>query len=70
MLDIPTVTKLLIETFGLKEVALVRGVDLVQKMDGANLSKNKNHTSMGIRQIDIETKDPITGEYLFKDEGL
>ena len=25
---------------------------------------------MGIRLIDIETKDPVTGEYLFKDEGL
>ena len=39
-------------------------------MDDANLSKNENHTSMGIRLIDIETKNPITGEYLFKDEGL
>ena len=70
LLDIRVVIKLFIEAFGLKEVTLVRGVDLVQTMDGANLSKNENHTSVGIRLIDIETKDPITGEYLFKDEGL
>ena len=69
-LDIPTVIKLLIDAFGLKEVALVRPVALVQTMDGANLSKNENHTSMGIRLIDIETKDPVTNEFLFKDEGL
>ena len=25
---------------------------------------------MGIRLIDIETKDPVTGKYLFKEEGL
>ena len=25
---------------------------------------------MGIRLIDIENKDPVTGEYLFKDEDL
>ena len=70
MLDITTVIKLLIEAFGLEEVALVCGVDLVQTMDGANLSKNEIHTSMSIRLIDIDTKDSITGQYLFDDEGL
>ena len=45
-------------------------VNLVQTMDSANLLKNKNCISTGIRLIDIKTKDPITGEYLFKEKGL
>ena len=68
--DIPKVIKLLIEAFKLKEVVRQRRVDSAQTMDGEKLSKNRNHTSMGIRLTDIETKDPVTGEYLFKDEGL
>ena len=69
-LDLPKIAKLLIEAFGLEDVAKQRGVEFVQTMDGAKLSKNENHTSMGIRLIDIETKDPVTGKYLFQEGGL
>ena len=54
----------------MKEVALVRGVDLVQTTDDENLSKNENHTSIGIRLIGNGKKNHITSEYLFKDKGL
>lgn len=39
-------------------------------MDGTKLSKNESRASMGIRLISIETKDPVTSEYLLKEEGL
>ena len=53
----------------MKEVAKERGVKFVQTMDGAKLLKNEIHTSMGVRLIDIKTKDPIVRLYLLKDGG-
>jgi PII-like signaling protein len=67
--DISKLTLLLFKSFGLEDVAKQRSVEIIQTMDGARLSKNENHTTMGVRLVDIDTRDPITSEYLFKDGG-
>ena len=53
----------MLELLGWRPLPKRQGVEFVQTMNGAELLKNENHTSMRIRLIDIETKDPVTGEY-------
>lgn len=60
-MGISKIGKLVIEAFGLKDVAPKIGVEFIQTIDGTKISKNENYTSMRIRLINLETKDHVMG---------
>jgi hypothetical protein len=68
--DLKKVFLLILEGYGLTEIAKQRSGSVSQSMDGANLSKKENHVANGLKNIDIVAKCPETGEYLLADPTL
>ena len=56
-----------IDAYGLKGIALTRAVQIGWSSDGADLTKLRKHTSLGMRILDLEAKVPGTEELLYHD---
>jgi hypothetical protein len=65
-----SLVRFIIIKYGLHDIAIQDSIELALTMDGATLSDNMDHVTIGVKLADKRTIDPVSGAPLFSnDEG-
>jgi hypothetical protein len=68
-LDYAKVTRLVINCFGLEQIAAEQPVNISASIDAARVTKNLSHTSAGLKMSDPRARDPIKNMRSFAVDG-
>ncbi len=62
-------TRLVINCFGLEQIAAEQPVNISASIDAARVTKNLSHTSVGLKMSDPRARDPIKNMRSFAVDG-